>query len=341
MNRFLRAFFWAILGASILTWLYLGLVSASARQAILIEYKQDAEIGVIAPGDTSFIPSRAFPGRVRLHPVRAIMAGYEHTFRQGLLQTRTLGLKDEFFIKLSFEMYYDLDVKPDRLRDLFSRLGKPDWSYLNDYLAGVINRHLEGKVLEFYPDERALPGLRALLRNYIKEDLSRDLKPLLAAEGILLKELTSAAPYVPDPVKYLAIVARSDEFIDREMARIKAIDEARTREYAERIVDNAYFKRLEKIGQLLNKYPRLREYLAIDRLGKNVEVMVLPSEKWFGSSSASSLAEPNPLADRLRSPGARTEKRGAGSEGVSSVNRRRTPPRRPAREGEVVDLTPP
>ena len=72
MRNFFRFFFLGILLASIIAWAYFGYVSASKREAILVEdrYKGIDAANLIHPSTTHFIPSRIFPGRIILHRVR-------------------------------------------------------------------------------------------------------------------------------------------------------------------------------------------------------------------------------------------------------------------------------
>ncbi len=297
ISRFFRAFFWFILFAAVCTYGYLGFVQASAREAIVVEHYIDGvDPKPIRPGEWRFIPSRATPGQVLLHRV-PITDGFNYTYRRGLAQSDALGLKDEYYIKFKLNLTYSLDQK--QLLRTFRRL-KYDWSKLSGHVRSKVNEVLDEKIAEIYPDDRALSGLDNRLRSYLAGEGERDIRAALDKKGIQLDSISIKDVFIPDPVQYRGVVARSGEFIARELERIKQIDDAKAREHAARILDRAYFARLEGIGRLLRKYPHLREYLAIDRLGKNVEVVVMPYDRFFGSGNKQQRMGPAEPPRRLR-----------------------------------------
>ncbi len=301
ISRFFKAYFWGILIASIIAWGYIGFVSASSREAILIEDRiTGIDSKIIKPGEFRFLAERAVPGRISLHPVVLSPRFLSYKFEMGLLQSEILDLDDSFKIKIALRLQYSLD--PDKLQELFQRLDQPDWNRLDGHLTMLLNTALIETIAGQYRNEGDLAGLKGRLNDYLKNQALNEWKRLLGKEGIDIIESVLEQPlYVPDAGSYLAMTARGNVILQNKLEMSQKIQLARAQQEAEKIKDLAYMSRLEKIGELLKRYPNLRDYLAIDRLSGNVQVMVVPSDRWFpGDAELKRL-----LTDRAAGGGAR------------------------------------
>ncbi len=280
--RLVRAFFWAILVAAIGVYAKLGFVSAGSREAVLIEdVRRGFEPRVLEPGDFTFVPTRALPGRVRLHRVLLGPRALPFRFRQGLRESVVLGLDDAFFVHLHLDLKYELETA--RLRGLFRQLDRGDWSKLDDLLRKKLDYLLRVRIAEMYARDADLPLLAGRLTAFINTGFLEDANRFLAADGVQMKSLLVERLYVPDADGYRAMVeVGRREILLQRAERIKRISNAEAIEESQRITDRAYFARLEKIGEVLRRHPHLRDYLAVDRLGDRVEVLVVPSDRWFG-----------------------------------------------------------
>jgi len=318
--RFFRSFLWSVLLASVLSWLWISHVSASSREAILVEdYYKGMDSDIIGPGSSRFLPRRAFPGKVMLHRVIIGARALPINFKVGLRQSDALGLDDSFYINISLVLNFEL--KSDYLLTLYDKLDKRNWTRLDPYLKKRLNHFMILKLKEFYSRDTEIAFLEDRFRTYLNGEFIRELNEKFKNDGIVFKNVLVEKIYIPDVALYRAMVADSRKIIAGKAANIQKIASARAKRAAERIIDQAYFIRLEKIGRLLVKYPQLRGYLAIDRLNKNVNVIVMPYDKWMGPDRKVS-GIMNLLKNRKKS--------------FINSNRGRTPKR-----NEFVDLTPP
>jgi len=279
ISRFFRVFFWAVLLSSAFSWLYLGIVSATARQGIIVLHRKKGAPDIVGPGESRFFPGRIFPGRVELHPVdigpRVLMVEY----KKGLYQTEMLGLDDTFYIRMKFRFRYNLD--PDKLPILFMKMEGLDWKSLEPYLQLRIADQLNKKLALFFPADNELPQVPKRLSDYMNGAAADDWREAFKEEGIEIETLVVENMYVPDPGRYAAILGGAQGILNQKLERIRRRDEALAKRDAESLTDEATYSRLETIGKLIIKYPGLKDYLAIDRLGSDVKVMVFPYDKWF------------------------------------------------------------
>lgn len=281
IQRFFRAFFWAVLVASVVAWGYFGVVSASTREAVLIEDRYSGlDESIVEPGSMRFVPNRIFPGRVTLHRVDVGPRILRLQHKKGLAESEMLGLDDSFYIQTELRLEYKL--LPERLQALFLRLEEPNWDRLDPYLRVRLNYFLNRKLQSLYEDTANLDALELLLYDYVRgPDLLTELNQEFLPDGVVFRNILPSRLYVPDAGLYRAILADEGLILQQKRDRLKLVDDAHARQAAERIQDEAYFARLERIGALVRKYPQLKDYLAIDRLSDNVEVIVVPSDRWF------------------------------------------------------------
>lgn len=331
ISRFTRAFFWSILVASVVSWAYVGYVSASATEAVLVERMTGGlDRQPIGPGETRFLPSRIFPGRVKLYRVNIGPRSLTHEFRAPLAQSFSLGLDDSFYVQITCRLNFRL--LPQHLAVLFQRQAHADWSNLELYLTKRLNHFMTKKLQEFYTRDADIPLLTERYQSYLNGELLAELNQAFQEEGVNFTNVLVERIYVPDAGLYRAMVRDAEKILAGKAANIQKIANARANQKAEQIIDKAYFSRLEKIGILLARYPHLRNYLAIDRLSGNVEVVVMPSEQWFGPDARDLLRGKQSRRDKREPAPLPPERPGAGI-------RPQSQPR--AIRGEFTDLTPP
>ncbi|MCB1317016.1 MAG: hypothetical protein KDK27_13720 [Leptospiraceae bacterium] len=296
ISRFFRSFFWAVLVGFVAVWLHFGFVSASTHEAIVIEdlYEGYTE-EVIQPGDARFISNRIFPGRVTLHPVRISPRLISLHYRQPLEQSEMLGLDSSFYIQADLRMDYEL--RPNQVRTLFQKLDQPDWNRLEPYLKTRIQYILQRNIREaYYTNDNDLPGLQAELHDYLSGgDALAQLNAAFVGEGVVFKDILPVRVYVPDLNRYRAMLNAGGDILQAKLERIRTIDQAEAQQDAQKIKDQAYFARLERVGELLRRYPHLKEYLAVDRLSDNVEVIIMPDDRWFGRAQTADDLSSRPI----------------------------------------------
>ncbi|MCB1138534.1 MAG: hypothetical protein KDK23_07235 [Leptospiraceae bacterium] len=279
-GRFFRSLFWGVLLASIIAWAYAGTVTAGYRETILVEDRMEGlQEEVISPGETTFLPSLAIPNRIRLHRIqlepRFLRFPWIYQFPAGQL----LGLDDSFAVQV--EAHYEYSISADRIRVLFLSLPVADWSQLQPYLELRMRSFWAEKMRELAPNEAALAGLENDLNTYVRQDLRGDLNNYFRPEGIEFKRIYVERIYVPDAVRYNATLQAGQDLLNNRLERISIIDQARAKKQASQILNEVYLDRLEKMAMLLQKYPELRDYAAVDSLSENVRVLVMPYEQYF------------------------------------------------------------
>ncbi|MBX7058208.1 MAG: hypothetical protein K1X75_09080 [Leptospirales bacterium] len=303
--RFLRNFFWSLLVGVLLTWLYLSYVRAGAHEAILIEDRYTGlDPRVLLPGQTRMVWQMANPGRVHLHRVDIGPRVLSLNYRRPLAQSELLGLDEAFYVQADLRIDFSLD--PQRSDALFRRLGRPDWSELDAYLRLRLSLLLDREMERINPNDAALNGLERQLYAYFNESALLQMNEELAAEGVHVDKLWPVRLYTPDPARYQAMLQNAPQILAQKLERIRVVDDARARQDASRITDEAYVSRMQRMGELMERFPQLRSYLAIDRLGNQVQVYVVPYEGWNGGAplTPGDLVPPQGRRNQSAAPGA-------------------------------------
>ena len=281
MRAFFRLFFGFILFGSIFFWAWYSYVRAAYYEAILVsdKYQSASQDDIIFPSDWRFVFYRIYPERVTLYPITLFPRTLNFQFRKGLEQSEMLGLDDSFYIRVLLHLNYELE--PEKLRTLFSHLPSRNWEELNSYIKLRLQTFLEKRLSAFYKNEKELLSLKSLMQNYFLEEGLKEINAQFKKEGIFFHSIHTKHIFVPDLARYRSILGASQQIIRQKLERIRLIDQARAKKKADIILSDSYFSRLERIGELLKTYPHLRDYLVIDKLNKNVNVLVMPYQRWF------------------------------------------------------------
>ena len=328
------------MAAVIASWIYFGYVTASKREAVLIEdrYSGIDPDNIVYPASGRFIARRIFPGRIALHRVRLFPRSLQIHFKRGLEQSEILNLDNSFYIRAALYITYRLD--PEKILFLFQNLGKANWSELDVFLFQNLQDFLEKRISLLYRGDSDLANLKLKIQNYFDEKGKEEFNQEFSKYGIQFTSLTAKNIYVPDAKIYRRMLASSSLIIRQKIERLRIISKTQAQKDAADISNDVYFSRLEKIGRLLKSYPHLRDYLAVDRLGSNVEVVVMPYGRWFSPSSF--LQSPYPEKK------VKTESLPESDFSQSSRERKFRPfpdsaaqPAEPLSSGHFSDLTPP
>ena len=285
MRPILKFIFIISFGSAIFTWIFISYVSTSKREAILIEdrYKGIDPEKIIYPAKARFLLKRIIPEHITLHRIQLFPKYIQVYFKKGLKQSEILGLDEVFYIRAKLKFYYEL--KPENLTYLFASLGKPNWKQLNPYLNLRLQDFLKKKISTFYQNDENLPTLKAQLQSYFDKSILDDLNEVFVAQGIHFKSVVALYIYVPQLNTYRAIINASSKIIQQKLERIRIIDLAKAQQDVDKIKNESYFTRMEKTAKLLEKYPHLQNYLAIDRLSPKVKVMMVPYQNWLPSQN--------------------------------------------------------
>ena len=290
IRRFFRSFFWAILLGFVLTWVYLGWVSASTREAVLVEDHYEGILDpVVMPGSFRFVAGRAIPGRVTLHRVYLGPRILKWNYKYGLAQSEVLGLDETFYIRLSLRLEYKID--PARLSTLFLELDRPDFRRLSAYLRFRLRLIADRFIKSIYLSDRDIPNLESRIQDWLRngEGLSAFNREL-SDSGIQIRRVIPVKIYVPDQNRYAAMLRLGEQaLLGLKLERIRKIHAARMERDASRIRDRAYFARLDEMGRLLRRYPNLQEYVTMELVGDRVKVLVLPRERFLEGAKGGGL----------------------------------------------------
>lgn len=286
-----RSFFWAIILASTIAWVYLGIVISPAREAILIE---DSVLGLnprpVRSGEWRFVPERAFPGRILLHRVYTGRRNLHFHFKAPAGQTEFLALDDTFQVQINLELAFGLNT--EQLTTLFVALGSDGFSNLDLFIESRLQHLLEKELAARFDSPADLEDLAEELEDFLQSPQSVELfNRALGPHGIEIEEVFIKRMYVPPADSYRRALARSDEIIDSRLEQAQAGSEDLMRSDLQSKKDKYYFDRLEKMGGLLRRFPELREYLAVDKLSEQVDVMVVPYDRWTGERQQPALPE--------------------------------------------------
>ncbi|MBI40541.1 MAG: hypothetical protein CMF59_13150 [Leptospiraceae bacterium] len=352
-GRFFRSLFWGVLLASVIAWAYAGTVTAGYRETILVEDTVDGlQEEVISPGETTFLPALAVPGRIRLHRIqlepRFLRFPWVYQFPAGQL----LGLDDSFAVQV--QAHYEYSISVNEIRALFLSLPVGDWSQLKPYLELRMRSFWAEKMRQMAPNEAALNGLDDELNIYVRGDLRSDLNNYFRPEGIEFRRIYVERIYVPDAGRYNATLQAGQNLLNNRLERISIIDQARAKRHASEILNEVYLDRLEKMAALLQKYPELRDYAAVDSLSDNVRVLVMPYEQYFrGNQPANQQNAQQPAAEGPRNEPPvepydfttieqpAQENPGVPSDRSTFPGMRNNPPQAAVPDGGFRDLTPP
>lgn len=170
----------------------------------------------------------------------------------------------------SFEELYFLDPESDS-----------NFSSLASELAQSI---LEKKVSQIYKSGMQLKQLEQETREYLDQKLFLDSKLEFQKQlpGIILKEVRIIKVTLPDEPIYQKVMSSKEDIIrirmDKSIAALKG--EAFAIEMMKR--DDAYFNRLERTAQFLQKYPEMKDVVALEKLNEKVQILGIPPEKILG-----------------------------------------------------------
>ncbi len=283
-----------------------GFVTSALREVVLIEDRFQGlnQEKVIRPASYSFLPLRIIPGRIQLHRVELYPHNLEFTYKKPLEQSEILGLDESFYVRIKLYLLFRLDQS--KIVELFKKLPEYNWQKLDAYLILRIRNAIEVKLRNLYASDKDLDALKANLLEWVQPDvLQKELNKEFLNDGIIFQSIIINEIYVPEPNRYRSMVNLGIDLIKKKLDRVNIVEEAKAQKKAREIYNSTDYERWERIAKLLNEYPSLRSFLAIDRLSDKVQVMVVPYNSWFGNNQDTNSFPPKSFYD---SSEARTEK---------------------------------
>ncbi|MCB1174648.1 MAG: hypothetical protein KDK39_13850 [Leptospiraceae bacterium] len=346
IKRFSRSFFWALVLAFGMLWLYLGMVQAGPREAVLVENPVNpGSVEIIEPGRMSFIAGRIMPDQIKLHRVFLGPRVLQFRFVEDLDQSEFLGLDESFAIQLDLRVIYKL--RAAQLAVLFQELEEPDFAYLDKHLQFRLQLALRKQIQTLYQRQADLPQLESRLQEWLASGgATESFQSELQASGVDIERLIALRIYVPELNRYQAMLNLGERaLLELKLNHIRQMQQARTDAAIAKIHDRSWLARMDAVGKMLRRYPHLREYLAMDQIGDQVRVMIVPQDKWASPASMERLqAEVN---SALGSSGQhdRTVTAGPGNAGPPIArppeNAVANAANRADANGQFRDLTPP
>lgn len=264
----------------------LSFVRADENEVLILGDAGGGVQRIVLPGETAFFPQRWLPSgptvnRVSLHSryLRSKQLYY-------LSQHEILGLDQSFAVQLTLNYRYRIDAAA--LAALLAQAETPDV----EGIGALIKLRLDDFWFTAFRDRlRADEQLDTLERNaeqYIRGELVTDLNKTLSADGIVIESVLIEDIVVPDPARYRAVLANGQRLVDDRLRRLSQIEEARVKRAADEILLSGKRKHLAELGELLGRYPDLREYIAIDGLNDRVQVFVMPYDRFTGDKRSGS-----------------------------------------------------
>ena len=253
---------------------------------------------IVLPNQWAFWPERWFWSSVKT--IRLPLQGYflHSDATHYLADHQLLGLDQSFAVQVSLNYVYRLDS--EKLPQLSYRLERPDQEGIRQFL----KIHLKDVWFRIFRDElkadQNLDTLRARLEDYVRNDLVVNLNHSLADSGIVVESVLIEEISVPDAARYRAVLANGQRLIDDRLKRLAVLEEARIRRSADEILFSGKRKQLAELGELMGKYPPLREYIAIDELSDRVQIYVMPYDRFTGETQSPSMMR---LPEKQMQPG--------------------------------------
>lgn len=249
---------------------------------------------IVMPGETAFLLQRWLSAATTLN--RVSLYGYlrnKHIYR--LPQNEILGLDQSFAVQLTLSYRYRIDASA--ISSLLSRAETPD----AEGIAAILRLRLADFWYTAFRDRlNADDRLETLKRNaeqYIRGDLVKDLNQAFRADGIMIESVLIEDITVPDAERYRAVIAGGQRLLEERLRRLSQLEEARIKRATDEIIFSAKRRHLAELGELLSRYPDLREYIAIDGLNDRVQVFVMPYDRFSGDKRTGFLP---PEVDHLR-----------------------------------------
>ena len=261
--------------------IYQFIVTTSIREIILLEDRYEGlnQEKIIQPASIAFVPYRIIPNRIRIHRVKLFPHSIDLIYKRPLEQSEILGLDDSFSIRVRLHVTFRLE--PSKAVELFKKLPEYNWDTLNYYIDLRIRNYMEMKMRNIYTDDK-LDTLKVNVLNWIlPNELVQDLNNEFKNEGVVFPNILINELYIPEIFRYRSMLSLGANLISRKLDRVNIVEEARAQKKASEIKSSADLERWENIAKLISNYPQLRNYLAIDKLGDKVQVMVIPYNSWF------------------------------------------------------------
>ncbi len=227
-----------------------------------------------------FVYNRLIPGFVQIETIRIKNRATKVAIRKELSGGLFPEMGDEGYLLLNFSATYS--ISPENLDEIFSDASGSEEN-ISKNVALLIQQRFSNTLGAIYKDPAELPFLRNRIIDYSEKNILTDLNdPKTKAKGIIFENIRITKLEMPDPKVYLRLFAGTDLVIRARIERANASIRGEGSAIEQEKRDEAYFKRLEKTAQFLQKHPDLKEFALTDRLSDKVQVIAVPNEKYSG-----------------------------------------------------------
>lgn len=281
---FRRRFFQALVLLGLLLLIgYITYIKAYESEVVVVEDKFAGSRKVILSNDSAIILARLVPNRIVLHNFRYQGRSLRVRTIYYLPDHQILGLDNSFAIQIGLN--YRFNIEPVHVEDLIRRSNRIHQDLGSDILkARLADFWYTTLRVKMQADQQQV-GLKTTIENYIHQGMKSDLNQLLSDDGIQITDIMVEDIMVPDQERYRAVVNRAPQLLNQRLDRLRVIEEARAKMTADDILLSGRRKHLEELGILLNKYPNLREYIAVDELKDRVNVIIMPYDRFTGKDA--------------------------------------------------------
>lgn len=266
--------------------LLLSFVRADENEVLILGDAGGGAQRIVLPGETAFLPQRWLPAGPTLNRVSLHSRYLRSKQLYFLSQHEILGLDQSFAVQLTLNYRYRIDAPA--LSALLAQAETPDV----EGIGALIKLRLDDFWFTAFRDrlgaDDQLDTLERSAEQYIRSELVTDLNKTLSADGIVIESVLIEDIAVPDPARYRAVLANGQRLVDDRLRRLSQIEEARVKRAADEILLSGKRKHLAELGELLGRYPDLREYIAIDGLNDRVQVFVMPYDRFTGDKRSGS-----------------------------------------------------
>lgn len=258
-------------------------VKADASEVVFVEDTIANSKKVILPNDFAIVFGKLVPNRIKLNRFRFTGRNLRVRTFYYLPDHQILGLDNSFAIQIGLN--YRFNIEPVEIKNLVYRTNQISQDLGSELLKARLADFWYSVLRIKMQADQQQAGLKTKIENYIQQDLKSDLNQVLINDGIQITEIMIEDINVPDQNQYRTIVNRAPQLLNERLERLRVIEEAKTKTTADELLLSSRRKHLEQLGVLLNRYPNLREYIAVDQLKDRVNVIVMPYDRFTGNST--------------------------------------------------------
>lgn len=257
---------------------YVGLVRVEPGTAVLLHsHLSGLQTPPLVSGKLHWCWQRLVPGDATLYtfPSAAQDVSQRIPFLLPPGELPGLERKDDFQVTVGVN--YRLQLSPDAMVSLV-KAGIKQYSVLTNELYSRLQRktvHLLSLETATAIKEDRAPALAELFNEERTTALQREISSLLDSHGVRLDNFRVSWLNLPDLVNYMRLREIMKQAAPTLAAQIRSYYEFKSRLAREKSLAGQEQARLESMGKLIKRYPRLLQYLAIQRISDKLRIAVL------------------------------------------------------------------